>query len=62
MINKLYDLATAHEEVPPTVLEHYNAMEVKASACLHCGKCETRCPFHVRVTERMKMAAALFEK
>lgn len=62
MINKLYDLATAHEEVPPTVREHYNALEVKASACLHCGKCETRCPFHVRVTERMKLAATLFEE
>jgi predicted aldo/keto reductase-like oxidoreductase len=62
MINKLYDLATAHEEVPPTVREHYNALEVKASACLHCGKCETRCPFHVRVTEKMKLAAALLEQ
>ncbi len=60
MVNKLYDLATAHEgEVPATVREHYNALEVKASSCLHCGKCETRCPFHVRVVERMKKTAEL---
>ena len=59
MVNKLYDLATAHNEVPATVREHYQALEVKASACLHCGKCETRCPFHVRVVERMKKTAIL---
>ena len=61
MVNKLYDLATAHEEIPSTVREHYNALEVKASACLHCGKCETRCPFHVRIVDRMKHIADLFE-
>ena len=61
MVNKLCDLATAHEGdiIPATVREHYNALEVKASACLACGKCETRCPFHVRVVERMKKTAAL---
>ncbi len=61
MVNKLCDLATAHEGdvVPATVREHYNTLEVKASACLACGKCETRCPFHVRVVERMKRTAAL---
>ena len=59
MVNKLYDLATAQSDVPATVREHYNALEIKASACLHCGKCETRCPFHVRVVERMKRTAEL---
>ncbi len=60
MVNKLYDLATAHEgEVPATVREHYHALEIKASACLGCGKCETRCPFHVRVVERMGKTAEL---
>ncbi len=60
MVNKLYDLATAHEgEVPATVREHYAALDVKASSCLHCGKCETHCPFHVRVVERMKKTTVL---
>ena len=61
MVNKLCDLATAHPEIPATVREHYAALDTPASACLSCGKCETRCPFHVKVTERMKYAAALFE-
>ena len=60
MVNKLYDLATAHSEIPATVREHYLALEHKTSACLHCGKCETRCPFHVRVTENMTKIAELF--
>ena len=59
MVNKLYDLATAHEDVPATVREHYSALEIKASACLHCGKCETRCPFHVQVSARMTRIAEL---
>ena len=61
MINKLYDLATAHATPPATVCEHYNALQTKASACLHCGKCETRCPFHVRVSDRMSKIAEFFE-
>ncbi len=61
MTNKLYDLATTGSEVPATVRAHYEALEVKASACLHCGKCETRCPFHVKVAARMKQISALFE-
>ena len=61
MTNKLYDLATIQPQVPATVREHYHALNVKASACLGCGKCETRCPFHVRVIERMKQCSELFE-
>lgn len=60
MVNKLCDLATVGSSVPGTVREHYAALETPASACLSCGKCETRCPFHVKVTERMKLAEALF--
>ena len=61
MVNKLCDLATAQPAVPPTVRGHYSALGTPASACLACGKCETRCPFHVKVTERMKLAESLFE-
>jgi predicted aldo/keto reductase-like oxidoreductase len=62
MINKLYDLAIQHEEIPATVAEHYNALEKHASDCIGCGLCETRCPFHVRVAEHMKTVAAFFGK
>lgn len=60
MINKLYDLAIQHDSVTDTVREHYAALEKHASDCIHCGLCETRCPFHVRVAEHMKRVEALF--
>ena len=60
MVNKLCDLATAHSTVPPTVREHYHALNAPATACVGCGKCETRCPFHVKISERMQFAKALF--
>jgi predicted aldo/keto reductase-like oxidoreductase len=62
MINKLYDLAVQHKEAPATVREHYEALEKHASDCIHCGLCETRCPFHVRVAEHMKTVGAYFGK
>jgi predicted aldo/keto reductase-like oxidoreductase len=60
MVNKLLDLATAQPFVPDTVRAHYADLSAHASDCLRCGRCETRCPFHVRVTERMKQAAEIF--
>ena len=39
----------------------YNALNKKASSCLKCGECEDRCPFAVKVTERMELAADMFE-
>ena len=60
MVNKLLDLATAQPVVPDTVRAHYAELSAHASDCLKCGRCETRCPFHVRVIERMKIATELF--
>ena len=60
MVNKLYDLASMQPEVPASVREHYRALEHHADECIACGGCESRCPFGVRVTERMERAAALF--
>jgi predicted aldo/keto reductase-like oxidoreductase len=60
MINKLYDLAVQHESIPDTVSAHYAALDKHASDCIHCGLCETRCPFHVRVAEHMKRVEAHF--
>lgn len=37
MVNKLYDLAIMHEEVPATVRAHYQQLHVNADACLECG-------------------------
>lgn len=60
MVNKLYDLASLQETVPESVREHYKALEHTASECIGCKACESRCPFDVKIAERMKKAAGLF--
>lgn len=59
MVNKLYDLAAMQDKVPQSIQAHYDALEHKASECIGCGGCETRCPFHVKISERMKRTATL---
>ncbi len=60
MVNKFYDLAVQQPEVPESVSSHYKALGTTASACIGCKSCEGRCPFGVKVAERMKAAAQLF--
>ena len=60
MVNKFYDLATAEPSVPESVKAHYMALERKASDCIGCQSCESRCPFGVSVAERMRKTAELF--
>ena len=60
MINKFYDLATMQPEVPVTVQSHYELLEHKASECIGCRSCEERCPFGVKIAERMEKAAKVF--
>ncbi len=60
MVNKLYDLAAMQEEVPATVRAHYKALSGTADDCTGCGGCESRCPFGVKVVERMERARAIF--
>ncbi len=60
MVNKLYDLASLQETVPESVREHYKALDHTASECIGCKGCESRCPFEVKIAERMKKAASLF--
>ena len=60
MINKFYDLATMQPEVPAAVRSHYELLEKTASACIDCHACESRCPFGVKIAERMKKTAELF--
>ena len=61
MVNKLYDLATMQDYVPSTVKEHYLALDSKASDCIACGACQTKCPFSVKIVERMEKTAELFK-
>ena len=60
MINKFYDLATMQPTVPATVQSHYELLKHKASECIGCQACESRCPFGVPIAERMKKTAKLF--
>ena len=60
MVNKYYDLAAMQPEVPGSVKGHYLELEHKAGACIGCKSCESRCPFGVKIADRMKKAAELF--
>lgn len=40
--------------------ERYSTLSVKASACIGCGKCEQRCPYHLPIREKLKVCAADF--
>lgn len=59
-VNKYADLALAHDEIPPSVREHYEALDAKAGNCTGCEACEPNCPFGVKIAERMEETAALF--
>lgn len=61
MVNKYYDLAIMQPEIPDTVKAHYHALECGADACIGCRSCESRCPFGVKIAERMKKTTELFQ-
>ena len=60
LVNKLYDLAVMQPEVPSSVKDHYHQLASHAGTCVACGSCETRCPFEVKIADRMKKTAELF--
>ncbi len=54
LINKYYDLAKAGDVM---AAHHYRNLEIHADACIQCGHCESRCPFHVEQMKRMREIA-----
>lgn len=58
LINKYYDLAQAGDKM---AANHYKKLSIKAEACISCGHCDKRCPFHVRQMARMKEIEAYFK-
>lgn len=51
LINKYYDLAKTGDIM---AAGHYQNLNLHADACIRCGHCESRCPFHVKQESRMK--------
>ncbi|MDO5330687.1 MAG: aldo/keto reductase [Bacillota bacterium] len=50
LANKYYDLAKVGDELADS---HYRKLSIKASSCVGCGHCESRCPFGVKQISRM---------
>ena len=40
--------------------QRYLSLPAKASACIGCGKCETRCPYELPIREKLREAARTF--
>ena len=57
LINKYYDLALAGDGL---AADHYRGLAVHADACVACGHCNRRCPFHVDQVARMGEIARCF--
>lgn len=57
LVNKYYDLALVDDKL---AVEHYHNLEHHASECVGCGHCDTRCPFGVAQSERMRQIAEHF--
>ena len=60
MVNKLYDLAVMQDELPASIREHYKGIKHGAAECISCRACETRCPFGVKIADRMAAAKKIF--
>lgn len=60
MVNKFCDLASEQAEVPDSIRNHYNQLSVKAGECIGCRSCEDRCPFGVKIADKMSLALELF--
>lgn len=59
LVNKYYDLALAGDDM---AANHYSKLSVNADACIGCGHCDKRCPFHTAQSARMKEIAAYFSR
>ena len=57
LVNKYYDLAMAGDSI---AANHYTKLSINADACLHCGHCESRCPFSVKQESKMEAISSYF--
>lgn len=59
LINKYYDLSLTGDHL---ATEHYYKLETRADACVACGHCNRRCPFHVDQMARMQKINEYFNE
>ena len=59
LINKYYDLSNAGDALAK---DHYLNLEKSAGDCISCGHCDSRCPFDVKQSDRMKKIRSYFGK
>jgi predicted aldo/keto reductase-like oxidoreductase len=60
-VTRYTDIAALKErDIPPTVAQHYTALEKHGSDCIACGACEEKCPFAAPVIANMEKAARIF--
>ncbi len=59
LVNKYYDLWMLGDNLAK---EHYLTLEKKAGDCIACGHCDSRCPFSVKQSEKMKLIVAEFHE
>lgn len=61
-VTRLLDAARLDEKnIPAQIRGQYAALAGKASACIACGSCESKCPFGVSIIDNMQNAGRLFE-
>ncbi|MBR6766941.1 MAG: aldo/keto reductase [Clostridia bacterium] len=61
-VNKYLDLVELDKRPADSVKQHYLSLDKTGADCLKCGACEKRCPFSVKVIERMQRACETFGK
>ena len=54
-------LDSAVQGASPELQKAYASMSTPAGDCIHCGDCESRCPFSVHTMDKLEQAAAMFE-
>jgi predicted aldo/keto reductase-like oxidoreductase len=54
-------LHRSRDGVTQEILDAYRKLETRASDCIECGQCSSRCPFEVDVIPKMRLAASRFD-
>jgi len=58
-VTRLYEQAIAAQN-PNRQRRAYERLDTPGSACIECGDCVSRCPYHVDAPENMRAAASFF--